>query len=593
MIGNSLASLESLVLAARKDVKVCPRMLSAVHHHLRAKKVPRELFISTGAPSATAQLMVICLDGLRVALHWANRRHKYLTERVMQQWIVAWEWSSFMADEVISKEPHSAEGIEFQYRVVEVVADLHRLAAFESQGTPHEVEVLKMPGFFSILVRLWFHMLRHGGSPAALRGISHSLIVFNSIDSDNMDNFRVAIKEVGLVLQDMPHAAALFSAHVLRTIEVNTINMRLLNGPLTLMAYALDFNSDCILCPFIACHGPTLVTALMARLTSSKLTYELGNIDDKKLDKQIQGNMAESCFVLCIKLLENCIRSHGLSCVVQILQGRLLPTCFKAALFFKRQSRPFPDNVEAICSELFRRIGTFSIYPKVVHFVIKSDKHLEAHSLKAFVKSTAPWLWTSWNTLYDTAVQRHIKKLGHSVLPRKICNNPQCRSPYILPIDAKRCAGCLYVHYCSQECQKHDWNSHRQKCKSLISARKAGKPMRANTLERDFAEWMIDLDLPRFVAETKEIRQKLEEKRAMTEPYNRYPMVIEISYNFVPTKLGRVYPGEEARTGIGRMPEVMAILEKRKGHLNEVLFYAALPSCEGPGSECICMTISI
>ncbi|KAK0450365.1 uncharacterized protein EV420DRAFT_751287 [Desarmillaria tabescens] len=498
MIGNSLTSLESLVLAAREDVKACPRMLSAVHRHLRAKKVPRELFISTGTPSVTAQLMVICLDGLRIALHWANRGHKDLTERVMQQWIVAWEWPSFMSDEVISKEPLSAEGIEFQYSVAEFVADLHRLAAFESQGTLHEVEVLRMPGFFSTLVRLWFHMLRHGGSPAALRGISHSLIVFNAIDLDNMDNFRVAIKEVGLVLQDIQDAAALFSAHISRTIEVNTINMCLLNGPLTLMAYALDFNSDCILHPFIACHGPTLVTTLMARLASSKLTYELGNIDDKNLDKHIQGNMAESSFLLCIELLEICIRTHGLPCVIQTLQGRLLPTCFKVALFFKPRSRPSLDNFEAICSELFRRIATFSIYPKVMRLVIKSNKHLEAHSLKALFKSTAPGMWSSWNNLCDTAMQRHVNKLGYSALPRKICNNSQFCSPYILPIDAKRCAGCLSVHYCSRECQKSDWKSHRQKCKSLISARKAGKPMRVNTLERDFAEWMVDLDLTSF-----------------------------------------------------------------------------------------------
>ncbi len=284
IVRNSLDGLESLVSAARTDVKACPRMLSTVHRHLRTKKLPRDLFISTGAPSATAQPMVSCLDGLRVALFWSNRKYKDLSKRVMQQWIVAWDWSSFIVDEVISKEPQLAEGIEFQYKVVEVVTDLHRLAAFESQGTPYEVEVLNMPGFSSTPVRLWFHMLCHGGSPAALRGISHSLIVFNSIDSDNMDNFRLAIREVDLVLQDMPDANSLFIAHILGTIGVNAINMRLLNGPLTLMAYALDFHSDYIICPFIACHGPTLVTVLMARLTSSKLTYELGNIEDRKLD---------------------------------------------------------------------------------------------------------------------------------------------------------------------------------------------------------------------------------------------------------------------------------------------------------------------
>ncbi|PBK83875.1 hypothetical protein ARMGADRAFT_620638 [Armillaria gallica] len=468
--------------------------------------------------------MVSCLDGLRVALFWSNRKHKDLSERVMQQWIVAWDWSSFMVDEVNSKEPQSAEGIEFQYKVVEVVADLHRLAVFESQGTPYEVEVLNMPGYFSTLVRLWFHMLCRGGSPAALRGISHSLIVFNSIDSDNMDNFRLAIREVDFVLQDMPDATSLFIAHILGTIGVNAINMRLLNGPLTLMAYALNFHSDYVICPFVACHRPTLVTVLMARLTSSKLTYELGNIEDKKLDKHIQSNMAESCFVLCIKLLEICIRMRGLPCVVQILQGRLLPTCFKAALFLRRRSRPFHDNVNVrvLCSTLSRKIATFNIYLKVMHLVIISNKHLEAHSLKALVESTVPELWTSWNILYDTVMERHTTEPSFSVLPRRLCNNLQCPNPYILPIDAKRCAGCLYVHYCSRECQKDDyWTTHRQKCKNLMSTRKAGKPMWVNTLDQDFAEWMVGLDLPRFLADTKEIRQRLEDKQAMTEPHKK------------------------------------------------------------------------
>ncbi|KAK0473401.1 hypothetical protein IW261DRAFT_1504190 [Armillaria novae-zelandiae] len=337
----------------------------------------------------------------------------------------------------------------------------------------------------------------------------------------------------------MPDAALLFITHILGTLEIDTINMRLLNGPLTLMAYALDFHSDYIICPFIACHGPTIVTALMTRLASSKLTCELGNIKDRKLDKHIQGNMAESSFVLCIKILEICIRMRGLPCVVQILQGRLLPTCFKAALFLGHRSR-------ILCSALFRRIATFSIYPKVMHLVIKSDRHLETHGLKALAKSTVLELWTSWNILYDTVVERHTTKPSYSVLPRKLCNNPQCPNPYIRPVDAKRCKGCLYVHYCSRECQKDHWTSHRQK---------SGELMRVDTLYQDFAEWMVDLDLPRFLADTKEIRQRLEEKRAMTEPYNKYPMVVE----------------DIARTtGIGRMPEVMTIL-------NEVFFYAALP----------------
>ncbi|KAK0186653.1 hypothetical protein F5146DRAFT_1143041 [Armillaria mellea] len=206
---DPVSSLASAVSTARKDSSAFPRMLSLVSHHLRTKKIPQDLRSSLETPTATARVMVDCLDGLRAALQWESKQNAHgccnwkplnpygmLKERVMEYWTVAWKWSSFLVEQIIAKEPLSVEGTEFQHWTLEVVAEFLRLAAFETQGCPHEFEVLKAPGFLSTLVKLWFHALRHGGSPAALGDTAFSLILFDSINFSTVDGFKEVLDQV-------------------------------------------------------------------------------------------------------------------------------------------------------------------------------------------------------------------------------------------------------------------------------------------------------------------------------------------------------------------------------------------------------------
>lgn len=57
---------------------------------------------------------------------------------------------------------------------------------------------------------------------------------------------------------------------------------------------------------------------------------------------------------------------------------------------------------------------------------------------------------------------------------------------------------------------------HQLTCKYLMSDKKAGRLVKINTLEYDFAESMVSLDFPTFLVGTEAARAELEEKRSMT-----------------------------------------------------------------------------
>ncbi|KAK0473402.1 hypothetical protein IW261DRAFT_692783 [Armillaria novae-zelandiae] len=356
--------------------------------------------------------------------------------------------------------------------------------------------------------------------------------------------------------------------------------MRLLDGPLAFVAYAMEFHD--LLSPLVACRLPSLITSIMVHLTSSKLSYDLANIDDVKWDRYTQENMVELVYLRCARILGSTFIKRGHPCIIEALQGRFLPSLFNTALFFKRRSNPFQSDLQNICCCILEMIARYSIYPTISRLVVKSSRYIKKHNLGTLVESTAPLLWSSWSLLQDTAAQRYSHIPSYFFTPRETCGNPQCLDSHIRPRDVKRCSGCLVAHYCSQGCQRDNWMEHQLACKDLMLNRKVGRPVKMNTLEHDFAESMVGLDFSAFFAETAVARTELEDRRSMKEPEERYPIVVEVLYDIAPPRLGRIYPGEDADDEIRQVPELWTALEQRKGRGEEVFFYAVLPS----GKDC-------
>ena len=90
----------------------------------------------------------------------------------------------------------------------------------------------------------------------------------------------------------------------------------------------------------------------------------------------------------------------------------------------------------------------------------------------------------------DTKENDSIPELATKLEPKKLDNanlddeeNPHLRVPCIKcnkNSTTKRCANCKSVYYCSRECQKKDWASHKRQCLDLPLFRKKSSKITAN-----------------------------------------------------------------------------------------------------------------
>ncbi|KAJ6505809.1 hypothetical protein C8R47DRAFT_1066689 [Mycena vitilis] len=142
-------------------------------------------------------------------------------------------------------------------------------------------------------------------------------------------------------------------------------------------------------------------------------------------------------------------------------------------------------------------IPLFFVYPGVLTALDISLSDVEdlVHS-DAFKLSD---MHTRWQTFTEVAQERiKILKLHDSpeTQSMRACDNLQCGAIQIKTVFQK-CAGCLSLYYCGQDCQTNDWlqGGHRQVCKfygnmSLCGGSNASRTPR----ERSFLRALLDYD---------------------------------------------------------------------------------------------------
>ena len=88
----------------------------------------------------------------------------------------------------------------------------------------------------------------------------------------------------------------------------------------------------------------------------------------------------------------------------------------------------------------------------------KAERYYEL--AKLYEKHRLPFL-----PKVDVAAKRMLTTLMvHHQPGLKFCFNPVCRSNEVE--DLKSCTRCKCVYYCGRDCQKKDWDFHKQSCKT-------------------------------------------------------------------------------------------------------------------------------
>lgn len=113
------------------------------------------------------------------------------------------------------------------------------------------------------------------------------------------------------------------------------------------------------------------------------------------------------------------------------------------------------------------------------------------------------------------------------------CSNPQCQRVDEQP--PKQCQACRRVFYCSPECQKAHWSSHRADCRKSLSERQKGTVL----LPADARHEAFVLAHARYMVHTEgkftDMLTRFKEENPMTLP-PQYPVVV-IDYTKAPPSL--------------------------------------------------------
>ncbi|KAF7364069.1 MYND-type domain-containing protein [Mycena sanguinolenta] len=132
-----------------------------------------------------------------------------------------------------------------------------------------------------------------------------------------------------------------------------------------------------------------------------------------------------------------------------------------------------------------RGMMKFLAQPATVYYAVLAalERALPLAQRSISTRASKSALYADWReflriVLDRLDVKRKVDSGEH--IAYKACDN-LARGRILKKTDFKRCAGCVYQHYCSTECQIKDWRtSHRELCQQIRLSTPAGDISRSN-----------------------------------------------------------------------------------------------------------------
>ncbi|KAJ7621860.1 hypothetical protein DFH06DRAFT_1231999 [Mycena polygramma] len=350
-----------------------------------------------------------------------------------------------------------------------------------------------------------------------------------------LDIFRlVAARRTQLGAEYDPTSIAKLSLTLLRnhppSLDVSNAHMQMLN----LLGVAVPY-SDALL----AQHSIRDVTRFLTDLTSKPY-------DSASAPKVLQ------CITSCMEYLTKFMPTKdGFSNVRMALQAGLLPAILRCSHWVSEGTALHDELLKAL-----HTISLYIIYPSVLRPFLASVRKIE----KLDIVDKAKPLCASYTSLvqlvYDriAQIQQRCDSMFDLSVKCETCGKTDTDATY------KGCSGCFGVSYCSESCQKENWESHKPGCESIQAQRKDGQPLVMSQRDADgiFQYTMSQVNLWRA-----EIARVWKEEGPIRTPL--------VSFDFTEDPTGVMVvgkrcpdtpPGKTAATGV-YVPELRTVVDGR------------------------------
>ncbi|KAJ7621864.1 hypothetical protein DFH06DRAFT_767073 [Mycena polygramma] len=217
--------------------------------------------------------------------------------------------------------------------------------------------------------------------------------------------------------------------------------------------------------------------ALLAQHSIRDVTRFLSDLTSKPYDSASAPKVLQ-CITSCMEYLTKFMPTKdGFSNVRMALQTGLLPAILRCSDWVSEGTTLYDELLKAL-----HTISLYIIYPSVLRSFLASSSKIDIDT----VDKTKP-LGTSYLNLvqfvYDRIAMLHQRCDPGSMFDLRV----QCKNCGKADIDAsfKGCSGCFDVYYCSESCQKEDWQSHGPDCELIQATRKEGQPLLMSPSDAD------------------------------------------------------------------------------------------------------------
>ncbi|KAF8552552.1 hypothetical protein OG21DRAFT_1498335 [Imleria badia] len=455
-VGSSIQTLSRLTGFASDEACIPTqylRIVSMLYDQLDANKIPHGT-VGEDVPVEALDIAVTSLLGLGVTIPlWLN--HKDLWQQLPKGLCARWpdirRWLLFLYKNIIIQEDIDID-LDARYTCKTAVLEFlglvrDRLLMSWSKSIPTDREIIRM------ICDLWFIETRDPSFSSWNPGAKtqRESAVFNSC-------FLIA-HEVGASI-DWANLLSLFQgeAELIATVSLCHLDREISHDELDLNCIAWDLHIVTVLS-----FREDICLALMRQGAIKAASEILALIVDRRWEGETRV-IATRCMVNAIVLLRSRIQAmDALPFLSQALQRGLVPSLLKCEALLPFAEQPQANRQLIIL--LGEILPGYTVYRSILHQLALAVDLATGQRLDARLSKDGE-IYKAWRRLKD-AVDERRRLVRRDVANGHIqtCQNDMCSKTSHMR-RFKRCAGCLHAYYCSQKCQRYDWQNgkHKQYC---------------------------------------------------------------------------------------------------------------------------------